>query len=86
MAYVIVRPADHQGWLAERKKGIGSSEAGTIMGVNKFDTPYRLWRRKREIDPPVQTNEAMELGHHLEFLLISKSPEGLGYGTFRNST
>lgn len=66
MAYVIVRPADHQGWLAERKKGIGSSEAGTIMGVNKFDTPYRLWRRKREIDPPVQTNEAMELGHHLE--------------------
>ena len=44
MAYRTIRPATHQEWLDERKKGIGSSEAGTIMGVNKFDTPYSLWR------------------------------------------
>lgn len=66
MSYTKVRPASHEDWLEERKKGIGSSEAGTIMGVNRFDTPYRLWRRKSGIDGPVGTNEAMELGHHLE--------------------
>ena len=42
MAYRVIRPATHQDWLDERKKGIGSSEAGTIMGVNLFDTPYKL--------------------------------------------
>lgn len=66
MAYKIIRPASHEDWLEERKKGIGSSEAGTIMGVNRFDTPYKLWRRKTGQDGPVEMNEAMELGHHIE--------------------
>ena len=66
MSYTIVRPASHEDWLEERKKGIGSSEAGTIMGVNHFDTPYKLWRRKTGVDQPIEQNEAMELGHHLE--------------------
>lgn len=66
MAYRVIRPATHQDWLDERKKGIGSSEAGTIMGVNHFDTPYKLWRRKTGVDGPIASSEAMELGHHIE--------------------
>ena len=66
MAYRIIRPASHEEWLEQRSKGIGSSEAGTIMGVNKFDTAYRLWRRKTGQDGPIEMNEAMELGHHME--------------------
>ena len=53
MAYRVIRPATHQEWLDERKKGIGSSEAGTVMGVNHFDTPYKLWRRKTGVDGPI---------------------------------
>ena len=66
MAYKVIRPATHEEWLEERKKGIGSSEAGTVMGVNHFDTAYRLWRRKTGLDPAVESSEAMELGHHIE--------------------
>ena len=66
MSYRVVKTTSHQQWLDERKKGVGSSEAGTIMGVNHFDTPYKLWRRKTGIDLPVEQNEAMEMGHHLE--------------------
>lgn len=66
MAYVIIRPADRQGWLAQREKGIGSSEVGTILGVNPYDTPYQLWRRKKGLSAPVQENEAMRAGHLLE--------------------
>ena len=66
MSYKVIRPATHEDWLAERAKGIGSSEAGTIMGVNKFDTAYKLWRRKTGQDGPIPMNEAMELGHHME--------------------
>lgn len=66
MSYKVIRPKTHEEWLEQRLYGIGSSEAGTIMGVNRFDTPYKLWRRKTGIDGPVPGNEAMELGHHME--------------------
>ena len=66
MAYEIVRPVDHDGWLQERQKGIGSSDAGTIMGISPFSTPLRLWRQRMGIDPPLQESEAMRNGHYLE--------------------
>ena len=71
MAYRVIRPATHEEWLDERKKGIGSSEAGTIMGVNHFDTPYKLWRRKTGVDGPIPSSEAMELGHHMEPAVVT---------------
>ena len=66
MAFQIIRPADRQGWLAQREKGIGSSEVGTILGVNPWETPYQLWRRKKGLSPRVEENEAMRAGHILE--------------------
>lgn len=64
--YNIIRPATHQEWLDQRTLGIGSSEVGTILGVNPWETPYQLWRRKLGIDPPKQENDAMRWGHYLE--------------------
>ena len=32
MSYRVIKTTSHQQWLDERKKGVGSSEAGTIMG------------------------------------------------------
>lgn len=78
MGYRIIRPASHEDWLEERKKGIGSSEAGTIMGVNKFDTPYKLWRRKTGVDGPVEMNDAMRLGHQLEPSVAEAFAEATG--------
>ena len=64
--YHIVRPANHDAWLAERAKGIGSSEAGTILGVSHFDTPMKLWAKKVGLTPPTAETFAMEAGHELE--------------------
>ena len=66
MAYDIIRPKDRDGWLQERKKGLGSSDAGTIMGVSPFSSPLKLWRQKMGIDPPFEESEAMRNGHFLE--------------------
>ena len=44
MSYKVIKTTSHQQWLDERKKGVGSSEAGTIMGVNHFDTPLLVTR------------------------------------------
>lgn len=52
--------------MKHREGGIGSSEVGTILGLNPFETPYQLWRRKRGIDPPKEENFAMRAGHYLE--------------------
>ena len=64
--YNIIRPATHDEWLQQRTLGIGSSEVGTILGVNPWETPYQLWRRKTGLDAPKQENDAMRWGHYLE--------------------
>lgn len=62
----IIRPSSREEWLKIRESGIGSSEVGTILGLNPFETPYQLWRRKVGIDAPKEQNFAMRAGHYLE--------------------
>ena len=64
--YKVIKDIKHDTWLAERGKGIGSSEIGTILGLNPFQSSYQLWRVKKGIDRPQQENFAMKAGHYLE--------------------
>ncbi len=66
MNNTIIRPKSREEWLEVRKSGIGSSEVATIVGLNPWETPYQLWRRKVGIDPPKEENFAMKAGHYLE--------------------
>lgn len=66
MATEIIRPKDREEWLKYRQSGIGSSEVATILGLNPWETPYQLWRRKKGLDTPKQENFAMKAGHYLE--------------------
>ena len=62
----IIRPKDRKDWLQHRTKGIGSSEVATIVGLNPYETPYQLWRRKVGIDSPIEDNQFMRAGRLLE--------------------
>lgn len=62
----IIKPASHDEWLAERGKGIGASEVGSILGLSPFDTPFSLWLKKTGQVEPEPENIAMRLGHYLE--------------------
>ncbi len=54
-------------WLAYRKNGIGGSDAGTIIGVNKYNSPYALWaERVGVVEREFTGNEATEWGNELE--------------------
>lgn len=66
MSNTIIRPKSRNEWLEARKSGIGSSEVATIVGLNPFETPFQLWRRKLGIDPPKEESFAMKAGHYLE--------------------
>lgn len=66
MAKQVIRYRNRQEWLSGRNDGIGASEAGTVLGLNPFETPYQLWRRKKGLDAPKQETFAMRAGHYLE--------------------
>jgi putative phage-type endonuclease len=66
MSNTIIRPQSREEWLKARESGIGSSEVATIVGLNPWETPYQLWRRKVGIDPPKDETFAMKAGHYLE--------------------
>lgn len=66
MATTIIRPSSREEWLHQREKGIGSSEVATILGLNPWETPYQLWRRKRGLDTPKEDTFVMKAGHYLE--------------------
>lgn len=53
-------------WLRQRTEGIGASEIASIVGLNPWETPYQLWRRKTGLDEGKAENFAMRAGHYLE--------------------
>lgn len=53
-------------WLNARTQGIGASEVATIVGLNPYETPYQLWRRKMGLEPPKEETFAMRFGHYAE--------------------
>lgn len=63
----LVLPADapREQWLAERRKGIGSSDIALLMGVAEGGNEYELWLDKTTARDGEQT-EAMRRGRWLE--------------------
>lgn len=55
-------------WLAERRKGIGGSDAAAILGLSKYATPYTVWLEKtgRMIPEDVSSKDAVYWGNVLE--------------------
>lgn len=53
-------------WLKAREDGIGASEVASVVGLNPWETPYQLWRRKKGMDKPQEENFMMKAGHYLE--------------------
>ena len=51
-AYTIIDTADRQNWLRARTKGIGGSDAASIVGLSPFKTNVQLWEEKTGIRRP----------------------------------
>lgn len=72
-------PEDHDGWLAIRQKGIGGSDAGAILGLNKYKSPYTLWAEKSGIiSDTVEDNEKMRQGRDFEDYVARRFTEATG--------
>lgn len=85
MSYHVCRPATHKGWLDERKKGVGASSAGAVMGVSAYNTRYSLWRQMVGIDPPTEENWSMRIGHIFEIVVSEMFEDEIGLPIQKNS-
>ncbi|WP_037563088.1 YqaJ viral recombinase family protein [Sporolactobacillus terrae] len=54
-------------WLMERTKGIGGSDSGIVLGLNKYKTPFELWLEKTgRVTPEEIDSEAIYWGNQME--------------------
>lgn len=53
-------------WLEERRKSVGGSEIGAIMGLNPYSSPVSVWANKLGLVPDDEPSEAMVQGTDLE--------------------
>lgn len=66
-------------WLQERAKGIGGSDAGIILGVNKYRTAFELWLEKTgQVEPQEIDNEAIYWGNEMENVVAKEFEKRTG--------
>ena len=64
-------------WLKLRESGIGGSDAGAIMGLNKYATPLSVYFAKKDLAVH-EGSKAAEWGNILEDPIRQKAREELG--------
>lgn len=69
---------DRSDWLAERRKGVGGSDAAAIVGLSHWATPYSVYMDKLGLLPETEENEAMRQGRDLEEYVASRFTEHTG--------
>lgn len=83
---------DHEKWLKTRDLGIGGSDAGIIMGLNPYKSPYQLWLEKTGQAAPedLSGNQAVYWGMANEANIAEWFTETTGkkvkrYGTLQSA-
>jgi len=74
-----------QEFQARRSQFIGSSEIGTIMGVNPYQTPLQLWEQKTGRTPSFSGNKYTIAGNRLEQVIVEYFVDETDYGVINNS-
>lgn len=78
---------DHEEWLKIRHQYIGGSDAGTIMNMNPYNSPYALWCEKTGTIEGFKGNVITKVGSYLEELVAQMFQEETGKKVQRcNST
>lgn len=80
MKKISTKNMSREEWLAERKKGIGGSDAGAILGLNPWKSAMSVYLDK--ITPPEEKedfdNERMRQGRDLEDYVAKRFEEATG--------
>lgn len=65
-------------WLSYRRRGIGGSDAATIVGLQRFGSELELWADKRGLLPDKEDTEVMRQGRDFEEYVARRWSETTG--------
>lgn len=68
----------HDEWLSLRRKSIGGSDAGAVVGMNQYSSLLTLYADKKGMSKEKETSEAMRLGTDLEAYVAERFTERTG--------
>ncbi len=61
-----IKGMSREQWLKERKRGVGGSDVGKVLGVSEWGTAVDVWLEKTGRTAPVEQSEAMWFGNEME--------------------
>jgi putative phage-type endonuclease len=61
-----IKGMSREQWLNERKRGVGGSDVGKVLGVSDWGTAVDVWLEKTGRSAPVEQTEAMWFGNEME--------------------
>lgn len=76
--YADTRKMSREEWLESRRNGIGGSDASSILGLNPYSSPLRVYLDKIGKAEEQETNEAMRQGTDLEQYVADRFVEATG--------
>lgn len=78
---MILKPQSRDAWLEARRRGIGGSDAGAVIGVNKYRSNVDAWKEKAGLIVPEDVGDkpAVKFGkeaeQHIRALFALEHPE-----------
>lgn len=91
MAISKTRTSSREEWLEDRRKSLGGSDMGAVLGLNAYASPLTVWLDKTGKTPEKERTEWMRLGNDLEDYVAQRFTEKSGLkvkndtATWRNS-
>lgn len=70
--------SNHDEWLSIRNKYIGGSDAGAVVGLDNYKSPYSLWAEKTGKIPAFDGNIRTSVGAYLEEFVAKMFAEQTG--------
>ena len=78
---MILKPQSREAWLEARRRGIGGSDAGAVIGANKYRSNVDAWKEKAGLIVPEDVGDkpAVKFGkeaeQHIRALFALEHPE-----------
>lgn len=70
--------ADREAWLEARRKCITATDISAILGLNPYESPASVYRKKVGMEPEKEPNDAMQLGTDLEPWIAQMAARDMG--------
>ena len=77
--------SSHEEWLKIRSGYIGGSDAGAVIGLDDYKSPYALWSEKTGKVPAFEGNTITEVGSFLEEYVAKRFEKETGKKVYRSN-